>query len=281
MIYFVTPTYPRPEQTPELIRQAHTLMHVPRIHWIVADDKYKCSRHVLGILRRSGLPYTHIASPKPNMKKVPEWLVPRGVSNRRAALDWIRQFVTEGVIYFGDDDNTVDLELFDEIRTTKGLSMFPVGLIKEYGVSSPVVRDGKVVGFFESWTYNRKFPVDMAGFALNVKSLNPTATMPYKVGFIENEFLKESGFDIENIEPLANNCTKVLVWHTKTEKNTPRILKGNLKAMANSRYQNLGKLLQELQKMDVLKVTPRNGTEAAVKLYHRDRKSFLFLADMV
>lgn len=51
MIYFVTPTYPRPEQVPELTRLAHTLMHVPRIHWIVADDQEICSDPVFDILR--------------------------------------------------------------------------------------------------------------------------------------------------------------------------------------------------------------------------------------
>uniref|UniRef100_A0A182SKX6 galactosylgalactosylxylosylprotein 3-beta-glucuronosyltransferase n=1 Tax=Anopheles maculatus TaxID=74869 RepID=A0A182SKX6_9DIPT len=38
MIYFVTPTYPRREQIAEIIRLGQTLMHVPRLHWIVADD---------------------------------------------------------------------------------------------------------------------------------------------------------------------------------------------------------------------------------------------------
>lgn len=51
MIYYVTPTYPRPEQVPELTRLAHTLMHVPRIHWIIADDQPHCSDIVSDILK--------------------------------------------------------------------------------------------------------------------------------------------------------------------------------------------------------------------------------------
>lgn len=69
--------------------------------------------------------------------------MPRGVSNRRAALDWIRLnhniYELNGVVYFGDDDNTFHLDLFKEIRTTKKISMFPVGLVGEYGVSSPII----------------------------------------------------------------------------------------------------------------------------------------------
>lgn len=46
-----------------------------------------------------------------------------------------------GVLYFGDDDNTYDLRLFQEIRDTQHISMFPVGLIGDYAVSAPVVQD--------------------------------------------------------------------------------------------------------------------------------------------
>lgn len=68
-------------------------------------------------------------------------VVPRGVANRRAALAWIRSNIKNGVLYFGDDDNTFDLKLFEEIRDTKKVSMFPVGLIGEYGISSPIVKE--------------------------------------------------------------------------------------------------------------------------------------------
>ena len=50
--------------------------------------------------------------------------------------------------------------------------MFPVGLITEYGVSSPVVNDqGVVVDFFDGWIARRVFAVDMAGFAVSVQLL--------------------------------------------------------------------------------------------------------------
>lgn len=68
--------------------------------------------------------------------------IPRGVANRRAAINWIQQNGKKpGVMYFGDDDNTFDLKLFSEIRHTKRVSMFPVGLIGLYAVSTPVVKN--------------------------------------------------------------------------------------------------------------------------------------------
>ena len=51
----------------------------------------------------------------------------------------------EGVVYFGDDDNTYDLRLFDEIRWTERVSVFPVGLIG-YAMSSPIVQRPTVEG---------------------------------------------------------------------------------------------------------------------------------------
>jgi hypothetical protein len=49
------------------------------------------------------------------------------------------------------------------MRYTKKVSMWPVGLITKYGVSSPIVRNGTISGFYDGWIGGRKFPVDMAG----------------------------------------------------------------------------------------------------------------------
>lgn len=49
------------------------------------------------------------------------------------------------------------------MRYTKKVSMFPVGLIGRYGVSSPIVKNGTLSGFYDGWIGGRKFPVDMAG----------------------------------------------------------------------------------------------------------------------
>ena len=114
---------------------------------------------------------------------------PRGVAGRNEAIRWIVENVEgDGVMYFADDDNTYDLRLFEEvgneltntsttfditmqIRATRTVSFFPVGLVGNLGVSSPIVRDGKIVGFFDGWIGNRVFAVDMAGFAVNIATL--------------------------------------------------------------------------------------------------------------
>lgn len=42
---------------------------------------------------------------------------PRGVANRLRALDWIKANATEGVFYFADDDNTYDVDIFNEVSS--------------------------------------------------------------------------------------------------------------------------------------------------------------------
>ena len=56
------------------------------------------------------------------------------------------------------------------MRFTKKVSMWPVGLIGNPGISSPVVdpATNELIDLFDGWTGGRKFPVDMAAFAVNV-----------------------------------------------------------------------------------------------------------------
>lgn len=99
--------------------------------------------------------------------------LPRGASNRNAGLKWIRDNVHDdsGVVYFADDDNTYDMLIFEEIRYTKKISLFPVGLTTQYMLTTPLVRNGRIMGFYDGWVYNRKYPMDMAEFAVSVPFL--------------------------------------------------------------------------------------------------------------
>ncbi|XP_042225155.1 galactosylgalactosylxylosylprotein 3-beta-glucuronosyltransferase S-like isoform X3 [Homarus americanus] len=242
VIYVVTPTYKRPEMVAELTRLGQTLTMVQRIHWIVAEDSATCSAPITSLLKRLGLPYTHLATPMPEIYRR-EKFVPRGVSNRRAALQWVQaNGENTGVLFFLDDDNAVDIRLFEEMRSTKTVSMWPVGLIGEYTVSSPIVKEGKVVGFYDGWPAGRKFQVDMAGFAVGVGYMKKQrkVTMPYIAGHEEDGFLKSLNLSISNIEVKADRCTNILVWHTRTAKNPIRTLNmethqnDNIKVLADN-----------------------------------------------
>lgn len=161
------------------------------------------------------MPFVHLLGPRPptHMDKRSG----RGVSNRLKAFEWLRSNYGDsdqkGVIYFADDDNAYDVQLFEEMRDTRIVSMFPVGLITQLGLSTPIVsnKTGKIIGFHDPFIGRRKFAVDMAGFAVNLQFFlqHPKATMPYKVGYEEDYFLKSLDVKIWQLEPKASNCTKV------------------------------------------------------------------------
>ncbi|XP_042218464.1 galactosylgalactosylxylosylprotein 3-beta-glucuronosyltransferase S-like [Homarus americanus] len=218
-IYVITPTYRRNTQMADMTRLAQTLMHVPNLHWIVVEDAERTSQVVEELLERTGLPFTHLCATTPDEYKNQK-LMGRGVFNRREGIRWLRENVFHGVLYFADDDNSYDIRLFQQIRTTKKASVFPVGMILSLGISSPIVRDGKVVGFHDGFQAGRKFAVDMAGFAVNLRVLhaNPQATIPTRLSYLEDGFLRNLRLELDDLEPLASGCTQVLVWHTKTHK---------------------------------------------------------------
>ena len=135
ILYIVTPTYTRREQVIEMTRLSHTLLHIDNVIWVIGEDSESCSDLVGDLLQKFKMPYAHLMSPMPKMY-LKEKYKPRGVASRRAGMEWILknhdQSKNDGVIYFADDDNTYDLKLFDEIRNTKKVSVFPVGFVGKY-----------------------------------------------------------------------------------------------------------------------------------------------------
>ena len=123
VIYAITPTYHRLEQKADLTRLSHTLLHVTNLHWIVIEDSTNRTALVTNFLKQSGLTFTHLNAVTPASYKLkdtdPNWLKPRGVLQRNAGLAWVRKYldpkIQPGVVFFADDDNTYDLQLFEEV----------------------------------------------------------------------------------------------------------------------------------------------------------------------
>ncbi|KAL5009044.1 hypothetical protein ScPMuIL_014625 [Solemya velum] len=229
-IYAITPTHTRPEQKADLTRLSYALRFVRNFHWILIEDSEEKTELVMKFLSKSHLNYTHLSIPTPEEYKMksrdPNWLKPRGVLQRNLGLNWIRQNLKpdehRGVVYFMDDDNTYDIEIFEEMRNTKKVSVWPVALVGDLRYESPVVVRGKVNGWFTFWKPERPFAMDMAGFAVNLDVIfsNPDAWFSLQVqrGYQESSILTSLGVKMQDLEPKAQNCTKILVWHTRTEK---------------------------------------------------------------
>ncbi|XP_058821630.1 galactosylgalactosylxylosylprotein 3-beta-glucuronosyltransferase I [Topomyia yanbarensis] len=239
-IYAITPTYARTVQKAELTRLSHVIRLVPNVFWVLVEDADHRSELVSNLLSRSGIQERSVqlfAKTPTNMKlqgKDPNWLKPRGVEQRNKALEWIRAHLAENggreihsIIYFMDDDNTYSTDLFSEMSKIERnkVGVWPVGLVGGLMVEKPVLnRDGIVLGFNSAWRPERPFPFDMAGFAISSDLIldNPQAQFSYEVerGYQESELLRHLTI-VHEMQPLANKCTDVLVWHTRTE--TPKL----------------------------------------------------------
>ena len=235
-IFVVTPTYHRPVQKAELSRLCHTFVLVPNLHWIVVEDSKIKTDLVTKFLQGCGVKNTHLNVLTPPDQKLEKkdkhWSKPRGVIQRNEALHWLRDYArsrggyVDGVIYFADDDNTYSTQLFEEMRDTKGVSVWPVaftgGLMVEKPKigTDPTTGQKVVVGWDVSWGTSRPFAIDMAGFAVNYNLFlsKPKAKFAYHVkrGHQETEFLRHLVSNLSELEPKASMCSKVYVWHTRT-----------------------------------------------------------------
>ncbi|CAI2351020.1 unnamed protein product [Caenorhabditis sp. 36 PRJEB53466] len=233
MIIVITPTYKRITRIADMLRMANTLSHVKDLHWIVIEDGNSTVPAVRALLERANLPFTYMAH------KTAVGYPRRGWYQRTMALKFVRSNTSEilgsdhnsGVVYFGDDDNSYDIRLFTEyIRNVKTLGIWAVGLVGGTVVEAPRVKNGKVTEFDVKWNPKRRFAVDMAGFAVNLRVvLNSDAVFGTSCkrggGAPETCLLEDMGLEREDIEPFGYEKAKdrdILVWHTKT--NTPNLV---------------------------------------------------------
>lgn len=65
------------------------------------------------------------------------------------------------------------------MRYTKEVSVWPVGLVGGLMVEKPILNQttGKVTGWNSAWRPDRPFPIDMAGFAVNLQHLLKKSTV--------------------------------------------------------------------------------------------------------
>ncbi|XP_063709147.1 galactosylgalactosylxylosylprotein 3-beta-glucuronosyltransferase I [Culicoides brevitarsis] len=234
IIYAITPTYYRPVQKAELTRLSQTIMLVPNIYWVIVEDADEVTELVTNVLKRSGLYKRSVqltAKTPDDLKlkqKDPHWSKPRGVDQRNTALEWVKQRIVESsprrtIVYFMDDDNAYSVQLFKEMSNIElgRVGVWPVGLVGGLMVEKPIVDENNVVtGFNAAWRPERQFPIDMAGFAISgslfMKFPSAKFSADVERGYQETEILRHIT-TVNRLQPLANGCTEVLVWHTRTE----------------------------------------------------------------
>ncbi|XP_065318289.1 galactosylgalactosylxylosylprotein 3-beta-glucuronosyltransferase 1-like isoform X2 [Gordionus sp. m RMFG-2023] len=117
-----------------------------------------------------------------------------------------------GIVYFADDDNTYDIEIFYQMRQIKKVGVWPVAFSGGLNVERPLVIKGKVTGWLVAYVKQRPMATDMAGFAINLALVLQNADVyfheSYKNNWLESNFLSKF-VDLQDLEPLANNCTQL------------------------------------------------------------------------
>ncbi|XP_026075910.1 galactosylgalactosylxylosylprotein 3-beta-glucuronosyltransferase 1-like isoform X1 [Carassius auratus] len=231
-LHVITPTYSRPVQKAELTRLTNTLLLIPNLHWLVVEDSVQKTAMVSRLLENTGMNYTHLNVETPKnlktLKKPRNHSFPRGSMQRNLALSWLREHINQnsshkGVVYFADDDNTYCLELFEEMRWTRKVSVWPVALVGGLRYESPRINSqGKVIGWKTLFDPQRPFGIDMAGFAVNLQLILSRPQACFKLKGVKSKYqegsLLQDLVTLSDLEPKAANCTKILVWHTRTER---------------------------------------------------------------
>lgn len=201
----ITCTFNRPGRINYLSHLKSLLDKQKNIRWFVIDDNDTSSQELADFLPNYAI---HLFC-GPTRDK--------GHAQRNMAMEYILDHNLDGIIYNADDDNKFDPLIFDEIRKTINIGILPVGNLSspEGGSERPIIIDGK----FKRWNsfWQRRFPVDMAGFCFNAKLLKKLKKPIWKHKGVggESEFLTKIAKSERELQFLCDDCTKTYVWHNE------------------------------------------------------------------
>ena len=95
------------------------------------------------------------------------------------------------------------------------VSVWPVGFAGGRTFEGPQINaQGKVSGWMTAFAPDRQFPIDMAGFAINLQLLIRKSEVIFNLRNVSSGH-QESGLlsrlvSVKDLEPKADNCTKVV-----------------------------------------------------------------------
>ena len=134
-IIFVTPTYKNHKRVFFISECIKVFSNIQNLIWILCEDANSIDIEINEILSKSGITYKYLSF-GPTKDK--------GNEQRNFCYEYIVNNNINGIIYNADDDNEYDIKLFDEIKKTKNISIFPVGNLGPNGIERPIIQNGKI-----------------------------------------------------------------------------------------------------------------------------------------
>ncbi|XP_066314726.1 probable beta-1,4-xylosyltransferase IRX9L [Miscanthus floridulus] len=229
-LIIVTTTSVRPHQAYYLNRLAHVLKNVPPpLLWIVAEWPYQ-SRETAEILRSSGVMNRHLICNRnsTNIRKII-------VCQKNNAIFHIKKHRLDGIVHFADEERVYSVDLFEDMRKIRRFGTWPVathvGARYKVVLEGPICRGNQVTGWHTNQRRGvpRRFPIGFSGFAFNSTILwdpqrwnSPTLESIIlhsggRGGLQESRFIEKLVEDETQMEGLADNCTRVMVWNFDLE----------------------------------------------------------------
>ena len=232
-VFIITPTHYRATQMVDMIRMAQTLKHDKAIYWLVIEDADRPSARIRDLLERTGLPFAHMAADSIRDIDGKKQTHRRGLNQRNRGLDVVESLTIEGIVYFGDDDNTYDIRLFDQLRQTKRVGVTAVGLMSTTGWAYERCRvdnkTGRVVELL-SLAGRRKYKLDMAAFCFTTelfREKKPRFQQGKLRGSLETEIVEALVSSMAELEAL-DDCQRIFVWHTRSRGTTKEVPKDSI-----------------------------------------------------
>lgn len=209
------------------LSQALRLAHASApVHWIVVEDSTETDPAIADLLKSSRIPHTYLAHASSTIPGATH----RGVSQRNAAMDVIRDRKLSGPVYFSDDDNLIRAELVKILsRLPKdAYTIFPIGNQGFFGIEGPLVEPvraniGGVTGNqvrITHWSCDlcrRRWNVDMAGLAFHSSLILANDDIRFssasETGYLETDLLEILERQNASLVMFRRLLDKVYAWH--------------------------------------------------------------------
>nr|CAI93179.1 glycosyltransferase [Saccharum officinarum] len=230
LLIIVTITSVRPQQAYYLNRLAHVLKAVQApLLWLVVEWPEQ-SYETAEILRSSGVMYRHLVCRK-NTTSVRKM----AVCQRNNAIYMSKKHHLDGIMHFADVERVYSVDLFEDMRKIRRFGTWPVathvGSRYKVVLEGPICRGNQVTGWHTNQRRGvpRRFPIGFSGFAFNSTILwdpqrwnSPTLESIIlhsggRGGLQESRFIEKLVEDETQMEGLADNCTRVMVWNFDLE----------------------------------------------------------------